>query len=140
MAVFGPAGDSELPVCAACSQMSTGSPFMQKMRRGGVAVDGVNYTNIVTKYDQLVRPYTSGIEPGMRNITVQDQLRHDYTEHFEIAADPVAAATSSTRSTRPTRARSRAWWSCPTRARAARDLGRLGRSGEVAQSVRAEDS
>ena len=93
MAVFGPNQDAqELPVCKACSQMSTGSPFMQKMRRGGVAVSGVNYTNIVTKYDQLVRPYTSGIEPGMRNITVQSRCAQDYTEHFEIAADPVAAA------------------------------------------------
>ncbi len=93
MAVFGPNQDAqELPVCKACSQMSTGSPFMQKMRRGGVAVSGVNYTNIVTKYDQLVRPYTSGIEPGMRNITVQSKCAQDYTEHFEIAADPVAAA------------------------------------------------
>lgn len=93
MAVFGPQQDTqELPVCAACSQMSTGSPFMKKMRRGGVAVKGVNYTNIVTKYDQLVRPYTSGIEPGMRNIVVQSRCAQDYAEHFEIAADPVAAA------------------------------------------------
>ncbi len=93
MAIYAPQQDpQELPVCAACSQMSTGSPFMQKMRRGGVAVDGIKYTNIVTKYDQLVRPYTSGIETGMRNITVQDKCAQDYTEHFEIAADPVAAA------------------------------------------------
>ena len=93
MAIYAPQQDpQELPVCAACSQMSTGSPFMQKMRRGGVAVDGIKYTNIVTKYDQLVRPYTSGIETGMRNITVQSKCAQDYTEHFEIAADPVAAA------------------------------------------------
>ena len=72
--------------------MSTGSPFMQKMRRGGVAVSGIKYTNIVTKYDQLVRPYTSGIESGMRNIDVQSKCAQDYAEHFEIAADPVAAA------------------------------------------------
>jgi triacylglycerol lipase len=93
MAVYAPQQDpQELPVCKACSQMSTGSPFMQKMRRGGVRVSGINYTNIVTKYDQLVRPYTSGIETGMRNITVQSKCAQDYTEHFEIAADPVAAA------------------------------------------------
>jgi triacylglycerol lipase len=28
----------------------------------------------------------------MRNITVQSKCAQDYTEHFEIAADPVAAA------------------------------------------------
>jgi triacylglycerol lipase len=79
------------PGCAACSQMSTGSAFMQKMRAGGVAVAGIRYTNIVTQYDELVSPYTSGIEPGMTNIVVQSRCATDHTEHFEIAADPVAA-------------------------------------------------
>ncbi len=64
---------------------------MTKMRAGGVAVKGVHYTNIVTTHDELVSPYTSGIEPGMTNIVVQDHCSTDYTEHFEIAADPVAA-------------------------------------------------
>jgi triacylglycerol lipase len=90
MKVYAP-NSSETPFCTACGQMNTGSEFMQKMRRGGVKVDGITYTNIVTKYDQLVSPYTSGIEPGMRNITVQDHCATDYTEHFEIASDPVAA-------------------------------------------------
>jgi triacylglycerol lipase len=90
MGVFGP-NATETPVCEACSQMSTGSAFMKKMRSGGVAVPGVSYTNIVTKYDELVSPYTSGIQSGMRNITLQNGCAKDYTEHFEIAADPVAA-------------------------------------------------
>ena len=98
MKVFGtppaanPAGDpADTPGCAACSEMSTGSAFIEKMRAGGVAVPGIRYTNIVTKYDELVSPYTSGIEPGMTNIVVQSSCATDYTEHFEIAADPVAA-------------------------------------------------
>jgi triacylglycerol lipase len=57
------------------------------MRSGGVAVRGIRYTNIVTRYDELVQPYTSGIEPGMRNIVLQDRCPLDFTEHFEIAAD-----------------------------------------------------
>jgi triacylglycerol lipase len=91
MKVFGQNSSSSTPGCPACSEMSTGSPFMQKMRAGGVKVKGVTYTNIVTKYDELVSPYTSGIEPGMTNFVVQDHCATDYTEHFEIAADPVAA-------------------------------------------------
>lgn len=92
MRVFGPtAGPADTPVCAACGQMSTGSAFLEKLRAGGVTVKGVSYTNIVTRYDELVLPYTSGIEPGMRNIVVQDSCATDYAEHFEIAADPVAA-------------------------------------------------
>jgi triacylglycerol lipase len=90
MNIYAPSAD-QTPGCAACSEMGSDSAFMQKMRSGGVAVKGITYTNIVTRYDELVSPYTSGIEPGMHNITVQDGCATDYTEHFEIAADPVAA-------------------------------------------------
>jgi triacylglycerol lipase len=78
--------------CGACFQMLTGSPFMQKMRAGGVVVPGVRYTNIVTRYDELVTPYTSGIQSGMHNIVVQNQCALDFSDHVELAADPVAAA------------------------------------------------
>ena len=71
----------------AFGQMSADSEFIAQMRAGGVAVPGISYTNIVTKYDELVRPYTSGIEDGMTNIVLQDRCALDYTEHFEIAAD-----------------------------------------------------
>jgi triacylglycerol lipase len=71
----------------AFAQMSTGSDFINQMSAGGVAVPGVTYTNIMTKYDELVRPYTSGIEAGMTNIVIQDLCNLDFTEHFEIAAD-----------------------------------------------------
>jgi triacylglycerol lipase len=79
------------PACSACGQMSSGSAFIRKMRAGPVAVEGVVYTNIVTKYDELVTPYTSGIEKGMRNVVVQNKCATDYSEHFEIAADPVGS-------------------------------------------------
>jgi triacylglycerol lipase len=69
-----------------------GSAFYANLRSGGTpALPGITYTNIVTKYDELVVPYTSGIEPGMRNIVLQNQCALDYAEHFEIAADPIAA-------------------------------------------------
>jgi triacylglycerol lipase len=76
-----------VPMCTACGQMDPDSAFLAQMRDGGVAVPGVNYVNIVTKYDQLVRPYTSGIEDGMTNIVLQDHCKLDKSEHFEIAAD-----------------------------------------------------
>jgi triacylglycerol esterase/lipase EstA (alpha/beta hydrolase family) len=90
MNVYAPQ-QQDMPVCHSCPQMQHGSAFLAKMRKGGVAVRGVSYTNITTKYDELVQPYTSGIEKGMRNIVVQDHCATDYTEHFEIAADPVGA-------------------------------------------------
>jgi triacylglycerol lipase len=81
------AADQPVPFCAACGEMSASSTFIAHMRDGGVAVPGIRYTNIVTRYDELVTPYTSGIEPGMTNIVLQDLCPLDLTEHFEIAAD-----------------------------------------------------
>ena len=78
-------------IAPSLSEMATGSPFMTKLRAGGLKLPGITYTNIVTKDDELVRPYTSGIVPGMTNIVVQNQCKLDFTEHFEIAADPVAS-------------------------------------------------
>ena len=79
--------------CPACLQFPPGSPFIAKLRSGGTpVVPGISYTNIITKYDQLVVPYTSGIEPGMTNIVVQDQCPLDFSDHFEIVADPVGAS------------------------------------------------
>ena len=74
------------------TQMMAGSEFIQNMRSGGSpAVPGISYTNIVTKLDELVIPYTSGIEPGMTNIVVQDVCRLDLADHLALAADPIAA-------------------------------------------------
>lgn len=83
--------EDQIPLCQACGQFAETSDFMRRLRAGGLLVGDVEYTNIMTKYDELVVPYSSGHEPGMRNIVVQDHCRTDYSEHFEIAADPVAA-------------------------------------------------
>jgi triacylglycerol lipase len=80
-------GDPLELIGPAFGQMSAGSSFIDEMRAGGVAVPGIDYLNIVTRYDELVRPYTSGIEPGMTNVVLQDRCPLDFTEHFEMAAD-----------------------------------------------------
>ena len=82
------------PLCGSCRELLAGSDFMAILRAGGIAVSGISYTDIVTRYDELVVPYTSGIEdaPGVTNIVVQQQCGLDYAEHLAIAADPVAAA------------------------------------------------
>ena len=82
----------EFPFCRSCTEMVAGSAFMDRLRAGGVAVPGVTYTNIVTDHDEVVWPYSSGIEPGMTNIVVQSRCPADLTDHVEIASDPVAAA------------------------------------------------
>jgi triacylglycerol lipase len=79
--------------CASCPEFLAGSPFMTKLRDGGVAAPGVAYTSIVTQNDELVAPYTSGIEtaPNMTNFVVQKQCPLDQAEHVSMAADPVVA-------------------------------------------------
>jgi triacylglycerol lipase len=79
------------PFCQACGQFPPGSEFIKKMRAGGVEAHGVRYTNIVTVYDELVVPYWSGIEPGMRNIVLQNVCPQDGSEHGQLAASPNAA-------------------------------------------------
>jgi triacylglycerol lipase len=85
-AVFGVDADT-VPFCTACAQFAPGTAFMDQIRAGGTAVPGVTYVNIMSRYDELVVPYTSGREAGMTNIVLQDQCPLDFTEHFEIAAD-----------------------------------------------------
>ena len=89
------ASDTDFPVCTACGQMSNGSDFLRRLRSGsGVAVAGVHYTNIVTRYDDVVFPYTSGIEtghPNMRNVVLQDVCPNDYSDHLEVVSSPNAA-------------------------------------------------
>jgi len=79
--------------CAACSEFSPDSTFITKLDAGGITVPGVSYTQIVTKDDELVIPYSSGIvdEPGSTNFVVQDQCPLDLADHLAIVADPVAA-------------------------------------------------
>ncbi|MFC9514580.1 esterase/lipase family protein [Nocardiaceae bacterium NPDC056970] len=81
-------------LCASCLDMAPGTDFVEKMNEGGGPyAPGVEYTNIATRYDELVVPYTSGLVPGPNatNIVVQDQCPQDYSEHAALGASPVAA-------------------------------------------------
>lgn len=81
-------------VCAACLEMGSGSDFISRMNEGGSPyVPGVNYTNIVTRYDDTISPYTSGLAPGPNttNIVIQDQCTEDKSRHGALGASPVAA-------------------------------------------------
>jgi hypothetical protein len=73
-------------------EVQEGSPFMTRLNRAGMALPGVSYTNIATKYDQLVTPYTDGFTsgPNVTNITLQNQCPVDFSEHITVAYDPTA--------------------------------------------------
>ncbi|WP_072686844.1 esterase/lipase family protein [Rhodococcus marinonascens] len=76
-----------IPACKACVEMIHGSAFIDHMRADGVYVPGIDYTNITTRYDEIVVPYTSGIEPGPNatSIVVQDGCERDYSDHLALA-------------------------------------------------------
>lgn len=81
------------PVCVSCSEFAPDSTFTKMLNAGGVAVPEVHYTQIMTRYDELVVPYTNGEidAPNATNIVVQNVCPLDFSDHVALAADPVAA-------------------------------------------------
>ena len=82
------------PVCGSCRQFLHGSDFLTHLHSGnGVFQPGVEYTNILTRYDEAVTPYTSGLGsgPNVHNIVLQDACALDFSEHGGLAADRNAA-------------------------------------------------
>ena len=69
-------------------QMVMGSDFLAQMHAGGVYAPGVEYVNIMTRYDEAVLPYTAGYleGPNATNIVVQDECDQDFSDHMAIAA------------------------------------------------------
>lgn len=88
---------SVVPICQACGQVPPGSEFLERLNAGGTPyVPGVTYTNISTRYDEIVVPYTQGQVPGppgfrVTNIVVQDTCADDYSEHAGVAGSQRAA-------------------------------------------------
>ncbi|QFU85659.1 triacylglycerol lipase [Amycolatopsis sp. YIM 10] len=77
------------PACGSCPQFLEGSDYLTKLHERGVFAPEVEYTNIVTKYDELVIPYTSGLGtgPNVRNVVLQETCGLDFAEHAGVAAD-----------------------------------------------------
>jgi pimeloyl-ACP methyl ester carboxylesterase len=76
--------------CEACPQVIQGSDFMNAMNEGptGPRVPGVTYTMLMTMFDELVVPYTSGYMDGATNIVMQEQCPADPSEHVAMAFNP----------------------------------------------------
>lgn len=78
--------------CGSCEEFLRGSAFLRHLYADGhYAVPGVTYTTIMTRYDELVTPYTSGrlpAGPDVTNIVLQNQCAKDFAEHIAVAFDP----------------------------------------------------
>lgn len=76
--------------CTACTQVLTGSDLLDDLNRDGEAIPGIEHTNVMTRYDELVWPYTSGrMRDGGTNIVLQDLCPANVSEHLAVAFDPV---------------------------------------------------
>lgn len=65
------------------------APFYRNVNDNGETVPGISYTNIITRNDEVVTPYTQGritAGPGatVRNITIQDVCAIDQSEHLSL--------------------------------------------------------
>lgn len=77
-------------IAPSLGQMAAGSDTLELLWSGGTPyAPGVTYLNLVTRHEQVVRPYTSGIVEGPQatNITIQDGCEQNHAEHLAIAAD-----------------------------------------------------
>ena len=88
-----PIVDAVSEFCGSCPQFLTGSPMQAQLAAGGAARRGSTYTTVMTKYDELVIPYTSGCwtAPDPTNHVLQEVCPTDLSEHLAVAVDPVAA-------------------------------------------------
>ncbi len=81
--------------CPECSEEQYGSSFMRAINAGGTPyAAGVTYTNIMTRNDGIVEPWTDGFVPGPRttNIVVQDTCAADRSDHLSLVSSPRTAA------------------------------------------------
>jgi triacylglycerol lipase len=77
-------------VCGSCPQFLRGSDYLNDLNADGEAIPGIVHTNIVTRYDELVTPYTSGLmADGGTNIILQHVCPSDLAGHATMAFDPV---------------------------------------------------
>ena len=94
-------GDSDNPLtgglCPACSQQAAGSPFLTELNRGDETPGKVRYTQITTRYDEVVVPYTSAYlaaGPRTTNVTIQDLCPAEVAEHVLIPMSRTAIAVT----------------------------------------------
>lgn len=77
-------------ICLSCDQQAQGSAFLKRLNRGDQTPGRVSYTQITTRYDEVVVPHTNGyLAPGprTRNVTIQDVCPLSISEHLLIPID-----------------------------------------------------
>jgi triacylglycerol esterase/lipase EstA (alpha/beta hydrolase family) len=79
--------------CQACVEQRAGSPFLAGLNSGDESPGPVSYTQVETRYDEVVTPYTSAFlapDTDVTNVTLQDACANDVSDHLGISHDPIA--------------------------------------------------
>ncbi len=111
--VTGPPGMNPLSLILdalmpALGQQAAGSAFLTELNAGDETPGRVSYTQITTKYDEVVRPHTSGYLAGRRNtsnFTIQNLCPIELSEHVLIPASLTTIGITMDALTRPGPAR-----------------------------------
>jgi len=82
--------------CFACADLATGSPFITELNRPPEAPLPTRWTTVVTRLDELVLPFTSGLLDeslgNVDNFVLQEEQPGNASEHVSIIADPLTIA------------------------------------------------
>src|SRR3954471_24229632 len=79
--------------CPARGEQAAGSPFLTALNAGDESPGAVSYTQVETRYDEVVTPYTSAFlapDAGVTNVLLQDKCAPDFSDHLGIGHDPIA--------------------------------------------------
>jgi len=88
--LFPGAPDPTAGSCDSCQEFVVGSDYIKTIEARAPA-PGVIYTNISTRYDELVSPYTSSFlkGPNVTNIDLQAHCSLDFSDHLSIISSPI---------------------------------------------------
>lgn len=91
-------------VCVSCNQQAYGSAFLAHLNAGDETPGKVSYTQIESKDDEVVVPYTSAfLKPGPRttNVLLQDLCPNVFADHLLIPNNKVTIEVTLNALTRP---------------------------------------
>jgi triacylglycerol lipase len=79
--------------CGACPEIFGGSAYLDELNADGEPSPHVKQLSIVTRYDSVVVPYTSGLmRGGGTNVVLQDLCPDDHADHVGLVSDPAVIA------------------------------------------------
>ena len=75
--------------CDSCSEFLVGSDYIKAIE-ARAPVRSVTYTNVATRYDELVSPNANSLltGPNVTNIVLQDSCALDFSDHLSIISSP----------------------------------------------------